>query len=481
MSSLRDADPSRPPERPYRSIRVQTPATLPGGAASPGRSLFVAGFALGALVAFLGYRLYLLRFEADVEFLRQVRDLTAATYVDEVDPALLVDEALHGMIEGLDRYSRYYGPEDIALLDRETTGEFWGIGVVFRAPIAAGQVLFPFPDSPAARAGVRVGDRILELDGRSVAQMPTGELQRTIQTCGDRDLPARVLGLDGVERDLVLRPERVIDPTVRHARLLPAPDAGLGGDEGRIEGGGAPASVGYLAITSFSHRTPEEFDRAADELLAQGATALVLDLRDNPGGILEAAVRIANRFVAEGTLVATRTRSETQVKKALPSEARLAGVPLVLLVDGGSASASEVLAGALQDHGVAPLVGEPTYGKGTVQTLTRFGEDRAIVKLTTAKYFTPSWRRIERNGPEDGEHGIMPDLLVELDDTAEGTVHRHLASYSPPVAVLPAIEAWQAEEREELFARPPVDPQLQAALDLLRGVPPPAHALPAAQ
>ncbi len=446
--------------------------SVPPSPRSATRPVFLLGLAIGALASFLGYRIYELRWDRDIEFLRRVRDLTAATYVDEVDSDLLVEEALHGMIEGLDRYSHYYGRDEIALLDRETTGEFWGIGVVFRPPTTSGQVLFPFSGSPADRAGLRVGDRILSLDGRSVAEMAQGELQHAIQSCGDRDLAARVMGLDGLERELVIRPERVVDPTVRHARVLslPAPE-GAPGD--------AAPSVGYLAILSFSHRTAEEFDRSVDELLQLGAKSLIVDLRSNPGGILEAAVRIANRFIEEGPLVATRTRTDTQVKQASPKEARLAGLPVVLLVDGGSASASEVLAGALQDHAVAPLVGEPTYGKGTVQTLTRFGEDRAIVKLTTARYFTPAWRRIERNGPGDAEHGIMPDLLVELDAAGEEAVHRYLASYSAPTAVLPAISAWQESLEEALLPVPPPDPQLEAALDLLAGIPPRPHVLPA--
>ncbi len=127
-------------------------------------------------------------------------------------------------------------------------------------------------------------------------------------------------------------------------------------------------------------------------LLTDGLKALIVDLRSNPGGILDSAVLLANRFIEEGTIVATRTRRDTRVTEAELEEAHLLGLPLVLLVDSSSASASEVLAGALQDHCVAAIIGESTYGKGTVQTLERFASDRAIVKLTTATYFTPSWR-----------------------------------------------------------------------------------------
>jgi carboxyl-terminal processing protease len=230
--------------------------------------------------------------------------------------------------------------------------------------------------------------------------------------------------------------------------------------------------IGYVSIAAFSRQTPQEFDRAVLLLEKEGLRALVIDLRGNPGGILDAAVEIANRFIREGTIVTTEERRERHVRAALPEEAKLAGMPLVLLIDGGSASASEVLAGAVQDRAVGALVGESSYGKGTVQTLTKIGEDRAMVKLTTAHYLTPSGRRIERR---ETDSGLAPDLLVACDQAERQRVHEYLGSYSPPPDTLPALESWERTEGVELFARPPADRQLDAACDLLRGVRP-SHA-----
>jgi carboxyl-terminal processing protease len=312
--------------------------------------------------------------------------------------------------------------------------------------------LFPFAGSPAALAGLSVGDTILEVDGRGLGTLGPGGLQAALNAT-DGEVQLAVRSLDGSERRLGVRPERIVDPTVRHARLL---DAERG--------------IGYLAIVSFSHKTPGEFDAAIADLQAGGGLqALVIDLRGNPGGILDAAARVANRFLDAGTIVSTLTRDGLHTTEADPDEARLHGLPLVLLVDGGSASSSEVLAGALQDHRVAVLVGEPTYGKGTVQTLTSFDGDRAVVKLTTAVYYTPAGRRIERIGEDARQHGLAPDVEIELLEDERLAVHRFLASYSPPAEVLPALEAWEASAGRELVQRPPADRQLAAAIDLVDG------------
>lgn len=387
--------------------------------------------------------------DRDLDLLRQVVEMTEDEYVGEVARPELVDDALRGMLSRLDRYSSFFGPEEISTLDRETYGEFRGIGVVFVPPAAEGNVLFAVPDGPGGRAGLRVGDRILSVDGTPLGELPAPGLSAYLQS-GPERVELCVLGLDQRERTLDVRPEAVLDPTVRHARMID-PENG----------------IGYLAILSFTHRTPEEFDRAVTSLRQAGLRGLVVDLRGNPGGILDAAVELANRFVPEGVLVSTQTRKELRPVEADPAKATLAGMPLVLLVDERSASASEVLAGALQDHAAGALVGRPTYGKGTVQTLTRFGENRAIVKLTTANYLTPSGRRIERHEGEDS--GLAPDVAVGLEPDEREAVYRYLASYTPPEEALEAIRAWEDDSERRLLPPPPPDRQLDVALRLLSG------------
>ncbi len=411
---------------------------------------FAVGFACGLVALAIVHALLPSSFDRDVELVRAVRDLATETYVEEVDSREMVDDALRGLVGGLDRYSRYYGPAEIEQIERETSGEYRGIGVVFR-DADSGEIRFPLPNSPAERAGLRVGDRILSVDGARVADMPAGGLRESLKRSAIDEIELEVEGRDGVQRSTRLTPEDVVDPTIRHARML---DAALG--------------IGYVAILSFSHRTPDEFDECVDYLEGEGLRALIIDLRSNPGGILDAAIRIADRFIEEGTIVSTRTRVETRSSSATRAETSLAGLPLVVLVDGDSASASEVLVGALQDHRVAVIAGEPTYGKGAVQTLSRFERDNAIVKLTTSNYFTPAGRRIE-HGDNGAQSGIAPDVLVQASGSVRRGIHDFLRTYSPPPKAVPELRRWEREEGIELIAKAPPDPQLDVALGLLRG------------
>jgi carboxyl-terminal processing protease len=423
----------------------------------PGRAVlaFVVGAGLG-----ISWTLAYQRMGADpeIDLVRSVRDLVVESFVESVRTDNLTDAALRGMVDDLDRHSRFFASGELARLDRETSGEFEGIGVVFRPPSSEGQILFPFPGSPAARAGLRVGDRVLSLDGIGIEYLPEGGLQHAIQLHSGSEVVLRLRALDGTEREARVAPERMVDPSVRHVRLVDAEHA-----------------IGYLALLSFSYRSPQDLDRAVSDLMQQGARALVLDLRGNPGGVLDAAVTLANRFIARGPIVHTRTRSTTLTSEAAPSEARLVGTPLVVLIDGGSASASEVLAGALQDHAACVLVGEPTYGKGTVQTLTRFGEDRAVVKITTAHYFTPSGRAIERHAEDPDRTGIAPDVFVPVSADQREALRAWLDSYAPPPEVMPEVRAWESRQGIVLVPQSPPDPQLDAALGLLRGEPPAPH------
>lgn len=427
-------------------------SSSPHRPSGPGQGLFLLGLAAGLLAALAIDRAARHVLDRDLELVRAVRNLAIEEYVREVDSSELIDDALNGMLQELDAHSSFFGPREIAALERETTGEFLGIGAVFRGG-EAGRILFPYPGSPAERAGLRVGDRILRAGGQSVAAMSAQDLQTRLHD-EDGELALEVESLEGEVREVRLRPEAVLDPTVRHARLL---SPGLG--------------IGYVAIRSFSHRTPQELDAAVARLREAGMRSMVIDLRANPGGILDAAVTIANRFVASGTLVATRTRTEVRRTDADPEEATSSGTPLVVLLDGYTASASEVLAAALQDHAVAVLVGEPSYGKGTVQTMKRIGSDRAIVKLTTAHYCSPSLRRIEHDDTDSTWSGIAPDLWVPLTKEGRARAHDFLASYSPPEGALQELRAWEEREGQALVPILPVDEQLEAALALLGGEP----------
>jgi carboxyl-terminal processing protease len=388
---------------------------------------------------------------SDLAQYRWARDFITSSYVEAIDDREVLDRALHGAVDGLDGYSRYYDSEQVARLDRETSGVYRGIGVVF-APISPpGQVLFAQEGSPADEAGIQTADRIVSIDGRALDELSASELSQLVSGADEGGVEVAVSDPTGAVRTLAVVPVELIDPSVRHARLI---------------AGGEPR-IGYLAITSFSRKTPEELDAALAGL--GELDALVIDVRGNPGGVLEAAVMAANRFVAEGMLVSHEGRGTVVEFRARPEEATRAGLPLAVLVDGYSASASEVFAAALQDHRAAVLVGTATYGKGVVQEVRHFGQARAVVKLTTAYYYTPAGRNLERTVENAGYNGIQPDLWVELEDGEALSVAQHLASHAAPPAALPRLRAWEQELGVQLVPSHPPDRQLEAALALLRG------------
>ena len=426
---------------------------------STGSAIFLLGVATGAVALLLFQELTPAREDPDVAHFRRVRDFVAGSFVREVGRDELLDHALHGMLAGLDGYSRYYDSDEAAALERETGGRYVGVGAVFRRPVTEGRVLFTLPRSPARRAGVEVGERFVTIDGRALREMSEDELRGLLSS--ERVLTVDSVTLDGKPRSFELEPSSLVDPTVRHARLV---DAERG--------------VGYLAIVSFSRETPGEFERTFDHLREQGMRAAVIDLRGNYGGVLDAAVAIAQRFVREGVLVTTEGRGEPEIARARPSLAIYADTPLVLLVDGASASASEVLAGALQDHRAAVVVGSPTYGKGMVQKMQRYAEPSAVAKVTSSYYYTPAHRNFERSAQHDPDAvpGIQPDVAVALDEREQRAVHDFLGRYGPSLDDAAALAAWEAQAGESLVEAPPADPQLDAALALFAGTAPSAFA-----
>ena len=405
----------------------------------------VVGGAVGASAAWL-----LQPDRAEWTHYRNVRDFASERFVRAPDRAKLADDALRGMLAGLDRYSRYYDAQETAAMERETGGRYRGIGVVLKRPIEDGRVLFPLRGSPAERQGVRVGDRIVELDGRTFTELDEPAVREVLSRDTDEPVRMTVVGLDGARRELVLARESVVEPTLHSERMLDAKEG-----------------IAYMALHSFSRETASEFDAAWERLARLGMRSLVLDLRGNGGGTLASAIAVARRFVPAGLIVSTENRREVVPYLAAPTEALHAGTPLVVLVDEESASASEVLAGALQDHRAAVVVGAPTWGKGTVQTILRFPDGRTSAKVTTSFYYTPAHRNLEHG--EDAPFGIAPDVLVESIPAESRELHAFLERQMPPLETVAALRAWEEREHVRVVDDPPADRALACAVDLLRG------------
>jgi len=417
-----------------------------------GNTIFFVGalFGMGLMLVIL--QLWPPDDEPDIAHYKEVREFVLENFVGDVDPKELVQGALDGMLDSLDEFSEYYVEGEIARVNRDTSGHFSGIGVVFRNRHELRQLLFPVPGSPAEEAGLRVGDVILAIDGQNIVGLPPEDVALLIQGPAGSSARFQVRGLDEEVREHEVLRRVLVDPSVRRIGIV---------DEAR--------KVGYLAIVSFSNETVAEFDAAVAELQGQGMRALVIDLRDNRGGVLSAAVDIARRFVAEGRITSTEGRGLPEFEEADPDEAHYVGLPVVVLIDDTSASASEVLAGALQDHRMAVLVGTPTWGKGVVQTISRYPEHQAIAKVTSSYYYTPAHRNVGRRPEQDHDYGLVPDLEVPIDPAERIAIHGYLATYPPPPEALEALRAWEAAEGLKLVAEHPPDVHLDAALELLAG------------
>lgn len=415
--------------------------------------VWLLGLTTGVL-AVLGLRAWHERgARGDLERFAAVRAFAEEAYVGGVDGDALLEDALSGMLEGLDRYSRFYPPEDAAQLERETGGRYEGIGALFRTLDGVRRVLFTLPDSPAREGGLTVGDGVLAIDGVTITEeMDDAAFRARLAPESGAPVKLLVVDLEGVESTLTVHARALVDPSLRHVRLL-----------------SETPRIGWISIETFSRETPGEVDRALADL-EDGAPldGLVLDLRGNLGGVLDAAVALTGRFLPEGVIVRTRGRDEEEVLQAVPSRCTHPDLDLVVLVDGSSASASEVVAGALQDHRRAVLVGTPTYGKGVVQTIRRFEPWGARAKVTTAWYTSPSGRNFESSATPGREQGLAPDLEVAVSDEAAGAVRAWLRAHQPLGAEAAAVRAWEEAEDRVLLPPAPEDPVLDAALTLLQ-------------
>lgn len=422
----------------------------------------------------------------DLHAFTEVFGRIKADYVEPVEDKKLISEAINGMLSGLDPHSAYLDAEAFKELQVGTQGEFGGLGIEVGMEDGFVKVVSPIEDTPAYRAGLKTGDLIIKLDEANVKGMTLNDAVKKMRGKPNTDITLTVIRKGEGKPRVVTLTRAVIQIQSVKSKLL------------------EPGYV-YARVTQFQEHTPEKLVSALDTLFKQSPQpmkGIILDLRNDPGGLLNAAVGVSAAFLPQNALVVYtdgRTEdskmrlyaspeyylrgSKDDYMKKLPATART--LPMVVLVNGGSASASEIVAGALQDHRRAVVMGTQSFGKGSVQTILPLGNNTAI-KLTTARYFTPNGRSIQAKG-------IVPDILVEEATIAEGgdagmrmreaDLERHLANPNEKGAkdeaptAKPGAKAKEGEEKTEKPAAsgPPelgtkTDYQLNQALNLLKGL-----------
>jgi carboxyl-terminal processing protease len=393
-----------------------------------------------------------------LEELRTFTDVFARIkndYVDEVDDRTLLQHAIRGMLSGLDPHSAYLDSDEFRELQVGTSGEFGGLGIEVGMEDGFVKVIAPIDDTPAQRAGIQAGDLIIRLDDSPVKGMTLNEAVKVMRGKAGTDITLTVVreGMDKPLRVTVTR-DVIKVRSVRSRVLEPG--------------------FGYVRITQFQSQTSKMLNDAIDALKAEnGGTlkGLVLDLRNNPGGVLNGAVAVADAFLDSGLIVYTEGRvNDSRLRFNATAGDLIDGAPMVVLVNGGSASASEIVAGALQDHERAVVMGASTFGKGSVQTILPMANDTAV-KLTTALYYTPSGRSIQAEG-------IEPDIVIDnltvtmaegsdLTPVKEADLNRRLENGTKREAEDIPGPAPEAKDDEPLATS---DYTLYQALSLLKGL-----------
>lgn len=345
----------------------------------------------------------------------EVDALARQRFVSAISDDRLVDGAIRGMMRQLDPYSGYISPEELPAFQRRNRGQYCGAGLEVGVRDGVMTVIAAIEGSPAAHAGMLAGDQLLSVGGREVDRLSAFEVEDMLVGAPDTSVSLRYRRPgDTQPREVVLRREQVSLHTVRGVMRLP---------DGRWDHWlDPPAGVGYIRVSNFRENTLAEFDAALLQLDRGRLRALVLDLRFNPGGFLHQAVAMADRFLSDGLIVSTVNRRSAIDEFRAESDASDIDAALVILMNGGSASSSEIVAGALQARGRAKVVGERSFGKGSVQHLIQLAGHKAAIKLTVAYYRLPDGRIIHRmesgRGIADpGDWGIKPDVEVAL--TAE--------------------------------------------------------------
>lgn len=421
--------------------------------------LHPAGVALGAVLAAVGVALaewlfgpVLLRSLAppEAQVLAAVHDRLVQEYAKPCDPRGLMHRGIEAMLGSLqDPYTYFIGPDGLEELEEESSGQFEGIGVVLDAVSA--HVRWPVPGGPAEKAGILPGDLVVAVDGRDVRGLGVEEVRR------------RIRGPAGTRVRLALERVQAGRVEVEVARgAVPT------GTVGKVEMLDPALGIGFVHIRSFAATTPDELDAALASLRRRGLRGLVLDLRFNVGGLLPATVEVASRFLDGGVVCTLLSRGHVaDVRLAARGRARAADLPLAVLLNGLSASGSEILAGALRDHGAAVLVGERSYGKGVYQQVHPYLDQGFAFKLTAGYYVTPSGRILEGHLEPEQAGGLEPDLEVRLDEAVQKSVHEWLRFEEPPERYREAVHRLFPAVAE---IRQPADPVREAAVRHLRQV-----------
>ncbi len=410
-------------------------------------------FFLGAVAASGAWHVLEAANAANTDTYRQLNlfgdvfDRVRSDYVEVPDEEKLINSAINGMLASLDPHSSYMNAKRFQDMQVQTKGEFGGLGIEVTMENGVVKVVAPIDDTPAAHAGLLANDLITHLDGEQVLGMTLNEAVDKMR--GKINTPITLT---------ILRPGKE-DPF----------DVKLTRDVIRIKSvkANAEGDIGYVRISSFTEQTQEGLDEAIAKLKTEVGSNLkgwIIDLRNNPGGLLDQARSVADTFLVQGEVVSTRGRnaSETQRFNATPGDST-DGKPLVVLINGGSASASEIVAGALQDHKRAAVIGTRSFGKGSVQTIIPLGSQGAM-RLTTARYFTPAGISIQAKGIVPNiviEEDLPPDLKPSLSRTeGEASLRGHLKSDNGEEQT--GSSSYVPKEKEK-------DKQLQAAIDLLHG------------
>ena len=373
-----------------------------------------------------------------------VFDAARANFVDQVGNETLIEGAINGMLTALDPHSNYLNAKNFDDMKVQTRGEFGGLGIEVAMENGLVKVVSPIDDTPAARAGLRPGDLITNLNGEAVQGMTLPEAVEKMR------------GLINTDINLTIRREgrEPFDVKLTRANIK------IQSVHSHLENG----NVGYVRISSFNEQTDVGLNAAMKNLKQQSNNKLIgviLDLRNNPGGLLDQAVAVSDAFLDKGEIVSTRGRRAEDAQRYDARSGDIAnGVPIVVLINGGSASASEIVAGALQDHHRAILVGTRSFGKGSVQTIIPLPGHGAM-RLTTARYYTPSGRSIQAKG-------IEPDIVIEA-----AKIEKTAAETGKPAADKDKTKPSTAAEQgtiDPAVLGTPEDYQLARAVDLLRGI-----------